>query len=487
MDWNWIAILGALSYLISILALFIIPANRKPGEATAWLLLIFMAPFLGLILFLLFGSADLSRWRREQQNAMNQRIEEFAKNAERLPELQDLVNPLVSARYNPFIRLNAQLAGMPVIAGNCVEVLSDYVGAVERIVKDIEAARHYIHLEYFMFADDKIGAPVIDALVRAKERGVACRVLIDHLGNTGFHGPVIKRLRAAGIPVQQMLPVKPFRNQWNRPDLRNHRKIVVVDGAVGYTGSQNLIEDTYHKSGNIKKGMHYIELVARVTGPVVRELNAAFVTDWYSETEELLDGKTAPETRGLPLPTGDVLCQVLPSGPGFEHNNNLRLFVELFHAAQRQITIANPYVVPDETILMALTSAAQRGVEVTLIVSEIGDQFLVYHSQRSYYEELLRAGVRICRYQSPVLLHSKFFTVDDDIAVIGSSNMDIRSFELNLEITLICYDTQVVADLQNVEAEYLRCSRPLELESWLSRPGLSKFFDNLARLTSALQ
>ena len=177
----------------------------------------------------------------------------------------------------------------------------------------------------------------------------------------------------------------------------------------------------------------------------------------------------------------------MPSGPGFEHNNNLRLFVELFHAARRQITISNPYVVPDETILLALTSAAQRGVEVTLIVSEIGDQFLVFHSQRSYYEELLKAGVRICRYQAPVLLHSKFFTIDDDMAVIGSSNMDIRSFELNLEITLVCYDTQVVADLRKVEAEYLSCSRPLDLETWLARPYLSKFFDNLARLTSSLQ
>jgi cardiolipin synthase len=487
MEWNWIAILGAISYVIGILALVIIPANRKPGEATAWLLLIFIVPFLGLILFLLFGSPDLSRWRRAQQKTMNKRIEEFAKSAERTPELQSLVNPPVPARYKPLVSLSAQLTGMPWIAGNTVEVLPDYVGAVERIVQDINAARRYVHLEYFMFADDKIGAPVIDALVRAKERGVVCRVLIDYLGNTGFHKPVVQRLQAADIPVQLMLPVNPFRNQWNRPDLRNHRKIVVVDGTVGYTGSQNLIEDTYHKRGNIKKGMHYIELVARLTGPVVRELNAAFVTDWYSETEQLLDGKTAPETRNIPLPTGDVLCQVLPSGPGFEYNNNLILFVELFHTARREITIANPYVVPDETILLALIAAAQRGVEVTLIVSEIGDQFLVYHAQRSYYEELLRAGVQICRYQSPVLLHSKFFTVDDDIAVIGSSNMDIRSFELDLEITLICYDTRVVADLRNVEGEYLRCSRSLELESWLSRPGLSKFFDNLARLTSALQ
>jgi cardiolipin synthase len=298
---------------------------------------------------------------------------------------------------------------------------------------------------------------------------------------------VLKRLHPAGIPVHQTLPAKPFDNQWNRIDLRNHRKIVVVDGTVGYTGSQNLVEDTYHKRGNIKRGIHYVELVARVTGPVVRELNAAFVADWYSETEELLDVSPAPETRVRTPLTGETLCQVLPSGPGFEHNNNLMLFVALFHAARRRIIIANPYVVPDETLLLALTSAAQRGVKVTLIVSEIGDQFLVYHAQSSYYEELLKAGVQIYRYQAPVLLHSKFLTIDDDIAVIGSSNMDIRSFQLNLEVTLVCYNTQVVADLRKIEEDYLRCSRPLYLDEWQARPLLTKLFDNLARLTSALQ
>src|SRR5215208_5180144 len=487
MEWNWITVLGALSYLIGILALFIIPANRKPSEATAWLLLIFLAPILGAILFLLLGNPKLSKWRREQQRAMNERIKDLAEEAEQIPDLAPVIDPPVPARYEPLVNLITQLTGMPSMAGNTVELMPDYAGAVDRIVQDIDAAKRFVHLEYFMFADDKIRAPVIDALVRARERGVVCRVLIDHLGNLGYHGPVLKKLGAAGIPVHQMLPAKPFDNQWNRIDLRNHRKIIVVDGMVGFIGSQNLVEDTYHKRGNIRKGIHYIELVVRVTGPVVRELNAAFITDWYSETEELLDERTAPEMRVRTPVTGDALCQVLPSGPGFEHNNNLMFFVALFHAARQRITIANPYVVPEETLLLALTSAAQRGVEVTLIVSEIGDQFLVFHAQRSYYEELLKAGVHIYRYQSPVLLHSKFVTIDDDIAVIGSSNMDIRSFQLNLEVSLICYDGRVVTALQGLAANYLQHSRPLGLKSWQARPRVAKLFDDLARLTSALQ
>ena len=487
MNWNWLSILGALSYLIGVLALFMIPANRKPGEATAWLLLIFAAPVLGAILFLLLGNPKLSKWRRDEQRAMNERIKEQTEGLEQIPALRPVVDPPLPSRYAPLANLAAKLTGMPAMAGNTVELLPGYTAAVERIVEEIDAAKRFVHVEYFMFADDKIGAPVIDALIRARQRGVVCRVLIDHLGNMGYHGPVLKRLGAAEIPVHQMLPAKPFDNQWNRVDLRNHRKIIVVDGMVGFTGSQNLIEDTYHKRSNVREGIHYVELVVRVTGPVIRELNAAFITDWYSETKELLDERSAPEMRVRTPVTGDVLCQVVPSGPGFEHNNNLMSFVELFHMARRRITIVNPYVVPEETILLALTTAAQRGVEVTLIVSEIGDQFLVYHAQGSYYEEMLRAGVQIYRYRAPVILHSKSISIDDDIAVIGSSNMDIRSFQLNLEVTLICYDTQVVAELREIEAEYMRHSRLLQLDTWQARPLMTRFIDNLARLTSALQ
>ena len=487
MEWNWVTLLGALSYIFGILGLLFIPANRKPGEATAWLLLIFLAPLLGLILFLLFGSPELSKWRREQQRAMNQRIKQLAEDVQQAPAIHPIFAPSFPDRYEPLVRLNASLSGLPVVAGNTVELLTDYAGAVERIVQDIEDAQRYVHLEYFMFANDTIGAPVLDALVRAQKRGVECRVLIDHLGNLLFNGQVLKRLRRAGIAVHKMLPLNPFNNQWNRFDLRNHRKIVVVDGRIGFTGSHNLIEDTYHKPGNIRKGMHYIELVARVTGPIALELDAVFITDWYSETNVLLDASTAPEILGLAPVTGDALCQVLPSGPGFQNDNNLMLFVALIHAARKRITIANPYLVPDEALLLALTAAAQRGVEVTLIVSESGDQFLVFHAQRSYYEELLRAGVKIHLYRSPVLLHSKFIIVDDDIAVIGSSNLDIRSFQLNLEITLVCYNTEVVGDLQEITADYLLNSRPLFLDVWKARPLLMKIFDNVARLTSALQ
>src|SRR4030095_6682183 len=179
--------------------------------------------------------------------------------------------------------------------------------AVARIVEEIDGARWYVHVEYFMFADDTIGGAVIGALIRAQERGVTCRVLIDHLGDIQFIKPVLARLRAGNIEVQEMLPVRLFDTEWSRFDLRNHRKIVVVDGKIGFTGSQNLIENHYHKSSNIKQGLHYIGWVARVTGPVVGQLEAAFRTDWYSETNVLLSATDGPERMPTPTAVGEVL------------------------------------------------------------------------------------------------------------------------------------------------------------------------------------
>jgi cardiolipin synthase A/B len=310
-------------------------------------------------------------------------------------------------------------------------------------------------------------------------------VLMDHLGSRKY--PNFKetraRLEAAGIEQHLVLPLHFPGAQFTRPDLRNHRKIVVIDGTVGFTGSQNLIKRNYFR----KDAIYFDELVARVSGPVVAQLEAAFITDWYAETGILLNRQAAPETTLALQACGDMLCQVLPSGSGFENENNLRLFTSLIHAARRTLVITNPYFVPEDALMTATTSAAQRGVDVTLINSEASDQFWVSHAQRSYYEELLKAGVKIYWYPAPILLHAKHISIDDDIAVIGSSNLDIRSFQLNLEVTLVCYDARVVAEMRRIEEDYLHKSRPVLLGDWQTRSAREKLFENISRLTAALQ
>ena len=232
-----------------------------------------------------------------------------------------------------------------------------------------------------------------------------------------------------------MLPIQPLKGEWRRPDLRNHRKIVVVDGRTAFVGSQNMIEASYHNTKHERAGRQWRELITRIDGPVVWSLDLVFASDWFIETHERLRDEV--QERPSPMEPGEVLCQVVPSGPGFPDENNLRLFLADLRRTGADL-ITSPYFVPDESMLYAITTAAQRGIEVQLFVGEHGDQALVYHAQRSYYEALLEAGVQICLYPAPYILHSKHFSIDDDVAVIGSSNMDIRSFNLDFEVSVMC-------------------------------------------------
>jgi cardiolipin synthase len=496
MTWNWSTItliLAAIGYLLPVVMLFIVPTNRKPSSATAWLLLIVLLPYLGLLIYLLIGSPKLPARRQAQQRTATEQItaavEEVRAHPDAHPGELALLDPPITPRYAPFVALNTHLGGLPAYAGNHVELLPDYAGSLARIAEEIEKAQYFAHIEYFIIAMDDATEACFVAMEQAAQRGVKVRVLLDQLGSSSYprYKDMLKRISDAGIEWHIMLPVKLFNPRFTRPDLRNHRKIVVVDNMVGFVGSQNLIDRTYHKKKNLKKGLYYTELVARVTGPVVPQFNALFMTDWYSETDVTLLKDLPPQAREPASATGEVLCQTLPSGPGFPDDNNLKLYTQLISAANHKLTIANPYFVPDDALMTAITTAAQRGVDVTLISSEIGDQFLVYNAQRSYYEQLLRAGVKVYLYESPILLHSKHLSVDDDIAVIGSSNLDLRSFTLNLEVTLVCYDQGVVAAMQPVFDSYLARAKRLNLAEWVARPLMSKLAENISRLTAALQ
>ena len=351
----------------------------------------------------------------------------------------------------------------------------------------IDEAQRYVHVEFYIMAWDDVTAPFFEACADASARGVTVRVLFDHLGSrsVGAHREMLDRFDAADFEWRRMLPVQPLKRHWRRPDLRNHRKILVVDGRVGHLGSQNLVEPSYHKPKMRKAGREWRELTATVAGPVVASLDVVFATDWYVETGEVLPlaDRLTDTARG----PGTTSLQVVPSGPGFPHENNLRLFNTLVYGARQRLSLTSPYFVPDESLLYAVTTAAQRGVEVELFVSEEGDQLMVAHAQMSYYRALLEAGVRIHLYPAPSVLHAKHLTVDDVVGVIGSSNMDMRSFGLNFEISTMGMGVDFVAALRRVEDSYRAVSRELTLEEWRRRPLRRRYLDNVMRLTSALQ
>lgn len=472
-------------WLIRIGALFVIPRNRKPSSAMSWLMLIMLEPTAGLIVFILIGSPRLSKRRQEMQVTMDAVIGGAVDEALGTVELKDYVHTVVPERYQPIVTLNTNLGRMPAFSGNKLELLPDYDKSLAAIVEDIDNAQDFVHIQFFIITFDDETQALFDALENAVKRGVKVRVMLDAFGSMRLpkHRATKKKLTQIGAEWHLMLPIRLPGKHSNRYDLRNHRKIVVIDGKVGYTGSQNLIRRNYHR----RDSLYYDELMVRIQGPIVAQLHGVFITDWYSEAGEMLTREAYPEIKLTLTAAGNTLAQILPSGPGYNNENNLKLFTTLIHAAREKITIVNPYFVPDDSLMVAITSAAQRGVEVIMINSEIMDQKMVGHAQRSYYDELLRAGVKIYLYKHPILLHSKFITIDNDMAVIGSSNLDMRSFQLDLEVSLVVYDPHTVTKLRQIEAQYIHKSVLLLQETWLKRPLRSRLLDNLARLTAALQ
>jgi cardiolipin synthase len=469
-------------FVIRVLAVVFIPRNRRPQTATAWLLAIFFLPYIGIILFLLIGSRRLPKKRREKQREINRYILETTEGIDKVSRDGSWPEWL-----EPIIELNRKLGAMPLVGGNSAQLHPNYAESIRAMTDAVGRATKYVHVEFYILSVDKTTEPFFEALEDAVKRGVTVRVLLDHIASLRAPGyrRTIRRLNRIKVTWHLMLPVQPWRGRFQRPDLRNHRKILVIDGVTAYTGSQNMVDTSYNKRSNKRRGLQWKDLMVRFEGPIVAGVNALFVTDWYSETGELLVRESElPDFSSRP---NTLDAQVVPSGPGFDGENNLRLFNSLLYAAQERIIITSPYFVPDESMLYSITTAAQSGLDVQLFVSEIGDQPVVYHAQRSYYEQLLRAGVRIWLYRSPTVLHAKHFTIDDQVAVIGSSNMDMRSFSLNLEISVMVRGKTFVDALRTIEADYRSKSRELTLDEWLSRPLPSRVLDNVARLTAAVQ
>jgi cardiolipin synthase A/B len=471
-----------LDMVIRILAVIYIPRNRRPQTALAWLVLIFVVPVPGIVLFWLFGSRRLPRSRRRKQREINQYILDTTTGTDQVDHETPWPEWL-----EPIVELNRKLGAMPLVGGNIAKMHTNYVESIEAMTAAVNAAKKYVHAEFYILGFDRTTVPFFEAMRAAVERGVTVRVLTDHIAvlrAPGYHR-LVKKLKRIGVQWHVMLPVQPLKFKYQRLDLRNHRKILVVDGNVAYTGSQNMVDSSYNKKSNIRRGLHWKDLMVRFEGPIVAGINALFITDWYSETDELLL-REDPERDYVSAPNS-LDCQVVPSGPGFDGENNLRLFNSLVYAATERVIITSPYFVPDDSMLYAITTAAESGLDVQLFASEVGDQPLVYHAQRSYYEALLRAGVRIFLYPSPTVLHAKHFTIDDEVAVIGSSNMDMRSFSLNLEISVMVHGKSFVDELRVIEQSYRDVSRELTLEEWKRRPRAAAVLDNVARLSATVQ
>ncbi len=459
-------------WLICIVMLFYVPQHKSPGAARTWLLLIFFFPMIGVILYALFGRISLPKKRIRILMKASERIHETeAQWQHTAPDLPDM-----SPELRHTVSIVEALGELGVETGNHIGLLDDYDASIQRLIGDIDSARHSVHLLYYIFADDSAGRAVTAALIRAAQRGVTCRVLMDAIGSWTALKSLAPQLRANGVSVLEMLPVGFLRAKTVRFDLRNHRKIAVIDGRVGYIGSQNIVD------ADLKNGIVNEELVVRIRGAVVSQLQVVFLADWYFESGSLITDSTLMPRH---QPVGKALAQVLPSGPGYGRANVQMVMVALLHNAHKRVVITTPYFVPDESLLQAMETAVLRGVEVHLVVSEKSDLKFVLFAQKSYYEQMLRAGVCIHVYQ-PRFLHAKHMSVDENVALIGSSNVDIRSFVLNSEVSLMVYDSETVASLRAIQDRYFADSRTLTLQEWNQRSVLLKSLQGMARLADSL-
>jgi len=461
---HWMLLYVVVGWCIRLAMLPVVLGRRfAPGALIAWIGIVFVHPYVGLALYLVFAESRLGPGRLVHHQALLKRYALVDAN----PEL---------AAESALMRLAMKVGHMPAVAGNAVEFFADSAAMVSRLAADIEAATSQVHLLYYIFVPDTTGLQIASALKAAMQRGVKCRVIVDEFASRcdfrrdGF----ASQLRASGVQVVAALPSSLLR----RRDLRNHRKLAVIDNQVAYCGSQNLINPDYGG----KRGGPWVDLSGRFTGPIVAEFATVFAMDWAFETNEQLD---APSPQSMSTIDGGVPMQVVPTGPVSAAESFRRLFLGAVNTAQQRLVLTTPYFVPDEATILALLTAADRGVDINLILPEKSDNIFTAAASRSHYSTLLDAGVSIFLYR-PGLIHAKIVTVDDSVGLFGSANLDVRSFHLNFEVTTVLYGAKATDGLRAVQQAYIENSQRLDAREWAKRPIISRYTDSAVALVSPL-
>jgi len=468
---HWLVIVG--------LSVRVIMRRPPVGVSVAWLAVVFSVPFVGAALYLLFGEKRISR-ERSARIAAN--LPGVARWQGKLREEHRGEASGIAAGAEALHCHAERLLGFPPLTGNGIELLEDFGTVFDRLVADIDGAGETCHVSFYIWHEGGRTAEVVEALIRAAGRGVQCRALADALGSEAFlKGGLARRLREAGVEIWAALPTGLLRSLSARADLRNHRKIVVIDDRVAYTGSQNLVDPRFFKQES--RVGQWVDAMVRLTGPASASLDAVFRLDWSVETGSAFE--PPPDLVLAADPAGGSLVQVVPSGPDISPEAIHQLLLAAIYEARRELIMTTPYFVPDEAMLTALLSAAWRGVDVTLIVPARNDSLMVRFASVAHFEDLLSAGARVALFNGG-LLHTKSLTIDGETSLFGSVNLDMRSLWLNFEITLIVYDPAFTGHLGAMQRGYLGDADLVDLEVWRQRPAWHRFAENSFRLLSPL-
>lgn len=455
--------------------------RRPAGSAFAWLLLVVVLPFAGLVMYLLFGERPIGRERLRRAHAF---YRHFASVVTPLWALDVIEPETLAPRWRGLARLARTASGLPVLGGSTLSLRAGADTILRAIIADIDAAAESVDMAFYIWNGGGLADEAQAALERAARRGVRCRVLLDALGSKAYlrtDGP--RRMRAAGIALEAALTVGLLGMIYRRADLRLHRKIVVVDERVAYTGSMNLVDPRFFKQD---AGVgEWIDAMVRVEGPAVAALRAVLLFDWSLQTGAEFTPSSAGAFVDRRAVAGQARVQVVPSGPGVESAANLRILVDAVAAARERILLTTPYFVPDPALALALQNAAMRGVAVTIILPAKNDSILVTYASRAFFDDLLEAGATLLKFDAG-LLHTKSVTVDDDFALFGTVNLDMRSLHLNFELMLAVYDADFCAALGELQHGYARQSRPLERAAWAGRAAHERLAEGAASLVAPM-
>lgn len=450
------------------------------GVAWAWLSIIFFLPIFGTILYLYLGEYRLGRRRRK-------RLESTAKTIKALVQklfAKDSNEKLLTEPSRSFAMTVRGFFDAPLLSGNDIELLHNAEAAFKSMIKDIDQANISCDMEFFIWSDGGLANEFGEALIRAVGRGVKCRVLLDQIGSADFlKGPNAIKLKKAGVKIQAAMPSGFIRSFFARPDLRIHRKILIVDGSIGYTGSLNLADPLYFKQ-NAAVGF-WIDAFCKTKGPIVEAMNFVFLSDWSVETKTDF---VALEKESIFIDRSkkkNAQIQCLPSGPTLKYSNIEEVLIMAIYSARYKIVMTTPYFVPSESVLSALMSAAKRGVKVILITPLKVDSIITQYASRSYLKELVSAGVQVALYKDG-MLHTKSVLIDDEYCLFGTLNLDPRGLRINFELTLAIYDKSFATELNELQMKYMHQSRIVELKDYQTRHRMNEFKEDLARMLGPL-
>lgn len=458
-------------YSVTILSiiLVIITDNRNPLKTLPWVLVLLFAPVIGLVFYFFFGQ-NLSK-RRIISRRTRKRI------AMRLVENRDPSRPGIPERWQPLAHLLRNTIHAVPLYGCRITPYTDGESKMEALLAEIARARHHIHLQYYILCNDRTGCRLCDAL-RAKAReGVQVRILYDDVGSSSVKRSFFEQLRRDGIEVHAFLHVR-FPRFTSKINYRNHRKIAVIDGRVGFIGGMNIADRYVFGTGwGTWRDTHF-----RIEGNGVAGLQASFLSDWSATTKQRVTGpEYYPEARHF---TDDVL-QIVPSGPLGKWRTLLQGDSYAIANARRRIWIQTPYYLPSEVLNSTLQTAALAGIDVRLMLPARSDSRVVDLASHSYLDDMMKAGVKILFY-TPGFLHSKLLIVDDDLTVIGSANMDFRSFEHNFEVSAFVYDAEFAARMAAIFQNDAAVSHAVTPAEWFNRPRPRRWAESLMRLFSPL-